>query len=101
NDSLTTCTCSVSTAQSIACRNPEVVEMSLLLKTLSATSEAPGATPWILMLQAVPGDWAPNPATWYTCLPCPPIALASMNASPPSVGAAVPSPGESAEVLMT
>ena len=37
--------------------------MSLLLNTFSATSEAPGATPWIRMLHAVPGVCAPNPAT--------------------------------------
>ena len=37
--------------------------MSSLLNTFSATSEAPGAIPSIRMLQAVPGDCAPNPAT--------------------------------------
>ena len=70
--------------------------MSSSLNTFSATSEAPGATPSIRMLHAVPGDCAPNPATLYTCLPCPAIALASMNASPPSVAAAVPWPVKSA-----
>jgi hypothetical protein len=38
-----------------------VVTLSVL-NTLSATSAAPGATPWIRMWQAVPGDWALNPA---------------------------------------
>ena len=69
--------------------------MSSLLNTFRATSEAPGATPSIRMSHAVPGDCAPNrPRCRFA--PCPAIALASMNASPPSVGAAVPSPVKSA-----
>jgi hypothetical protein len=62
------------------------------LNTFSATSDAPGAVPSMRRLQGPAGRWALNPDTLYTCVPCPAIALASRNASPPAVAAVVPSP---------
>ena len=47
----------------MALRKPEVVEVLDWLNTFSATSDAPGATPSILMLHAESGTWALNPAT--------------------------------------
>ncbi len=99
NDSLITLA-PLSTAYWMAWRKPEVVVSSLWANTLSAITSAPGATPTILIQQPAAGMRAACPgATWsarlYSSLPWAAIELASRNASPPSVGAAVPSPEKS------